>query len=136
MQYLFFCGSVVVSPVRSGGNGGAGPGNEYEEYWSHRVKPGVHYVAPPTVTDLPASILELRANDAAARAIGEAGAAWAARELTKHAAWCYWAALLHKMAELEQRGGALRTRAPEDQLSSLRFDGPQPSKNTGVFCDP
>jgi hypothetical protein len=135
-QYLFFCGSVVVSPVRSGGNGGAAAGNEYEEYWSHRAEPGVHFVAPPAVANLPAAVSELRANDAHARAVGLAGAAWAASELTKRAAWCYWAALLHKLAELQRRGGALGPRPPEDTLGTLRFGGPQPSRNAGAFCEP
>jgi hypothetical protein len=46
LKYLFFCNATVVSPVRAGGFGGAGPGNEYEEFFFHRLQPNV------TVTSL------------------------------------------------------------------------------------
>lgn len=103
-QYLFFCDSVVVSPLRNGGFG-TSEKNEFEEFWHHRLAPGVTCVQPPNVDALAEAVVMLREDDARARRIAAAGAAWAQRELTREAAWCYWAHLVDLLAALESKSG-------------------------------
>ena len=129
LKYLFFCNSTVVSPLRSGGNDGAGPGNEYEEFWYHRLKANENVLLPPDVTFLPGLIRELQLDDIRARRIAAAGTEWARRELTKSGVWCYWAGLLSKLAALQRKGGALDHSDAGDSLrESLKAGGPQPSR--------
>lgn len=60
---------------------------------------------PPNVDALAATVVELREDDARARRIATAGAAWARRELTREVAWCYWAHLIDLLAALERESG-------------------------------
>jgi len=106
-KYLFFCNSTVISPVRSGGFGGASEGNEYEEFFHHRLKDGENVVKPPTVHNLPQVVAGLKDDGDRARRIAAAGLKWANRELTMDAAVCYWAYVLAQTAVLERKGGAL-----------------------------
>ena len=120
-KYLFFCNSTVVSPKRNGGLGGAGPGNEFEEFFYHRLVPGEHFVEPPSVDDLPAAVRKLRRNDATARRIAAKGVEWAILELTQQGASCYWAHLIHLLAKLQRKGGAAGPRAlPPPYTQGLR----------------
>jgi len=104
LQYLFFCDSVVVSPLRNGGFG-ASEGNEFEEFWHHRLEPNVTFVQPSSIDALAETVKAFRNDDAVARRIAAAGLAWAKRELTQEAAWCYWAHLIDLLAALELKGG-------------------------------
>ena len=83
LKYLFFCNSTVVSPVRAGGSGGAGPNNEYEEFYFHRLEHGVNILRPASVDDLPALIQGFQASvtkDSEAERIAARGLAWAKRK--------------------------------------------------------
>ena len=104
LKYLFFCGSVVVAPVRGGGFR-TQPGNEFEEFFFHRLVDGDNALRPESVQDLPELVASLQdsssssstassnsgnsgdGGDDRARSIAERGGAWAAKELTKRAAW-------------------------------------------------
>ena len=66
-KYLFFCNATVVAPVRNGGNGGAGDGNEFEEFWHHRAIHGKTVLRPRSIEDLPQVVQELRASGARAQ---------------------------------------------------------------------
>jgi hypothetical protein len=101
-KYLFFCNSTVVSPVRNGGLGGAGPGNELEEFFYHRIANGVNALLPPDVESLAETVASLRENDETARRIADAGLMWARAELTKKAASCYWAQVIESLAKLQR----------------------------------
>lgn len=90
--------------MRNGGFG-ASEGNEFEEFWHHRLAPNVTFVQPPNIDALAETVTLLRNDDAAARRIAAAGLAWAQRELTQEAAWCYWAHLVDLLAALERKGG-------------------------------
>jgi hypothetical protein len=131
-QYLFFCNSTVVAPVRAGGLAGAGPNNEFEEFFFHRLKDGDNCFRPKTVFELPELIHSLQpsatksssssssknpiksssvaSGDVLAQAVASRGAAWASKELTQRAAHCYWAYVIHRVAALEKQGQALPPR--------------------------
>ena len=95
-------------------------------------------LAPADVDALPALVAELRADDGAARAVAAAGEAWAGRELTRRAAWCYWAYLVDRLSALQRRGGALASpgRPPGDPLGDMDFREAQPSRTRPCFCPP
>ncbi len=53
--------------------------------------------------ELPELIERLRADDSGARAVAAKGIAWARTELTRRAAWCYWAHVISRIADLQRK---------------------------------
>lgn len=120
-KYLFFCNSTIISPIKSGDGGHSGIGNQFEEFYYHRIKPDIHFLNPPSVDDLPQVVNMLRNEDIKANKIANAGTAWAMKELTKEGAWCYWANVIDIIAKLEIKGGALYGRNDDDPLSEKGY---------------
>jgi hypothetical protein len=129
-KYLFFCNSTVISPVRSGGFGGASEGNEYEEFFYHRLKDGENVLKPPTVHELPQVVAALNDDGTRARRIAAAGLKWANREITMNAALCYWAYALAEMVVLERKGGALAAEGENKPALGLTYGHVKPEGKT------
>ena len=150
-----------MAPVRAGGLAGAGPGNEFEEFFFHRLKDGDNCFRPKTVFELPDLIHRLQprtrtssstssrasstgsanpieqenlaSGDALAQAVASRGAAWASKELTQRAAHCYWAYVIDRIAALEKQGQALppRPNNSDGPRGTHEVDPWWPTKTTG-----
>jgi len=86
LKYLLLCGSVVFAPPM-----------EWEEWWHHRLVPGVHYVAVAhDWHDLGSKLRPLLADKVSARRIADAGRALALEMFDSKSVDCYWRLLIEE----------------------------------------
>lgn len=113
LKYLLACNSTVVAPWL--GRGGSKYAGGWFEFYYAALKAGTHYVdvntngmhsvepeaeeAPGAVVD---AVAQLAADDARARAIAAAGAAFVADQLSPECVWDYWSTLLQRYAQLQR----------------------------------
>ena len=120
LKYLLACNATVVAPWL--GRGGSRYDGGWVEFYYSALEPGVHYAdvgeggagasaaqvaaagSTAGAADVVRAVAALAADEARARAIAAAGAAFVTEHLSMEAVWRYWRVLLARYAAL-QRGG-------------------------------
>ena len=125
LKYLLACNSTVVAPWL--GRGGSKYAGGWFEFYYGALTSGTHYVdvntngihdVTPEAAEAPGAIVEavaqLAVDDARARAIAAAGAAFVAEQLAPECVWGYWRTLLQRYAQLQRFE---RVKLHEDAVS-------------------
>ena len=85
--------------------------------------------------ELPELIERLRVDDSGARMVAARGISWARLELTRRAAWCYWAHIISRIADL-QRKSRSESEGRGTQFNSPPDDGGVPARDYGECRHP
>ena len=108
LKYLLACNSTVILPQEAGGTH-ASKHNQFEEFLYHRLVDGENIVRVEDVFKLPELLDRFVKGgpdeDAKARKIAAAGAAFAQKEITADSSRCYWGVMIQKLGVLQERGG-------------------------------